>query len=496
MRRLFLLGLLLLSVRAFAVPQVVTPPAPPLSAAVGPGLTLTGDGSQIGTINPLVSITASTFPVTVANGAQILLFNNASGVAVSLPAASSPGFTAGFSFGVQNEGAGTVTITPAAGTIGGLASLPVVQQAGCEISSDGANWRIGPSCTAVLPGAFGPNAGITQLTGDVVAGPGAGLQTTLVQTIGGVTPGTIISANQGSSGHVMGFLDLAKTDSGANTYSALQTFQGNISINTGFAATPALFATGSTGTGIRFSNSFVGFPVGGVDRGCASPNAWVAGPCGSQTAVNGGFFPPLQAVNNTNHTESNSVASIAFPGVTAPQGAGFICARSASATIGAHVAVASGNLLCHQYGEGSDGTAFFIASDIETDVDGTVSAGVVPGRIIIKTANSAGALVEAARVDSRQHLSFNTGNAPAVTPCGSGPVVDTHASDTSGTVTVGLSATSCVVTFAAAFLTYNHCRVTPHSTTAAFGYTYTKAAITVSATVLDSVVFDWDCDGQ
>lgn len=465
------------------------------ASLVGPGLSIY-QSTALTTINPLVVVASTTYTITTANAAQEINFNSAAPVAVTLPAASTVGFTAGFAFGVQNEGAGDVTITPVSGTIGGLSSLRVVQQSGCEINSDGANWRLGPSCTAILPGAFGPNAGITQLTGDILAGPGAGLQAATVHSIGGVIPGTIVGANAGASGHAVGLLDQAKVDSGANTYSAVQTFQSGISINTGFPTTPAIFATGATGTGLRFSNSFIGFPVGGVDRACAQSNSFVAGICGSLIATNGGFFPPLEAVNNTNHTESNAVASVAFPGTTSAQGAGFICARAASAVIGTLTAVQAGNLLCHQYMEGTDGTAFFIAADVETDVDAAVTAGAIPGRMITKTANSVGVLVEASRVDSRQHQSYNTGNLPVVSSCGAGSAIEAHSSDTSGMVTVGTSAASCTVTFALAFLTYNHCRVTPHSTTAAFGYTYTKSAIVVSATVLDSIVFDWNCDGQ
>lgn len=94
-------------------------------------------------------------------------------------------------------------------------------------------------------------------------------------------------------------------------------------------------------------------------------------------------------------------------------------------------------------------------------------------------------------------LSYS-GTAPAVTSCGTSPSIDGHATNFSGTVTVGtVAATSCTVTFASSgFVTWNHCRVTAQSTTAAFGYTYTKTVLTITATSLIGEVFDYDCDGS
>jgi hypothetical protein len=91
-----------------------------------------------------------------------------------------------------------------------------------------------------------------------------------------------------------------------------------------------------------------------------------------------------------------------------------------------------------------------------------------------------------------------TGAAPAVSACGTSPSIDGNASNNSGTVTVGtVAAASCTVTFAASgYTTWNHCRVTAQSATAAFGYTYTKTALTVTATSLIGEVFDYSCDGS
>lgn len=87
-------------------------------------------------------------------------------------------------------------------------------------------------------------------------------------------------------------------------------------------------------------------------------------------------------------------------------------------------------------------------------------------------------------------------SAPTISPCGTSPTVDTHANNYSGTVTVGsVSATSCTITFAHAYTTWNHCRVTAQTTLAGLAYSYTTAAITVSATGLTGDLIDYQCDG-
>lgn len=94
-------------------------------------------------------------------------------------------------------------------------------------------------------------------------------------------------------------------------------------------------------------------------------------------------------------------------------------------------------------------------------------------------------------------LSFS-GTAPTVSSCGTSPAIDGHATNFSGTVTVGTgAATSCTITFASSgFTTWNHCRVTDQSAVTSPGYTYTKTAIVVTATSLIGDVIDYECDGS
>lgn len=86
--------------------------------------------------------------------------------------------------------------------------------------------------------------------------------------------------------------------------------------------------------------------------------------------------------------------------------------------------------------------------------------------------------------------------APAVTG-GTSPTIDAHANNRSGTVTVGSgTVTSATITFAGSgYSTWSHCRVTSQSALASFAYSYTKTAITVTASSLTGAVIDYDCDG-
>lgn len=100
-------------------------------------------------------------------------------------------------------------------------------------------------------------------------------------------------------------------------------------------------------------------------------------------------------------------------------------------------------------------------------------------------------------ISTSGRLAF-TGSSPVVSGCGTSPAIDSHATNNSGTVTVGtVAAASCTVTFAnSGFTTWNHCNVTPQTALATFGYSYTKTVLTVTATSLLNEVFDYRCDGS
>jgi hypothetical protein len=74
--------------------------------------------------------------------------------------------------------------------------------------------------------------------------------------------------------------------------------------------------------------------------------------------------------------------------------------KSRNATVGSHTANTSGDRLGNINFNGSDGTNFVGASSISADSEGTISTGVVPGRLLFFTANSAGTLTERMRITS------------------------------------------------------------------------------------------------
>jgi trimeric autotransporter adhesin len=95
---------------------------------------------------------------------------------------------------------------------------------------------------------------------------------------------------------------------------------------------------------------------------------------------------------------------------------------------------------------------------------------------------------------ANNHSSYG-GSAPALSACGTSPSIDANATDSSGTVTVGSVATSCTITFANAYSTFNHCKITSQSAVSGIAYSYTKTAITIAASVLGGDLVDYVCDG-
>jgi hypothetical protein len=142
------------------------------------------------------------------------------------------------------------------------------------------------------------------------------------------------------------------------------------------------------------------------------------------------------------------------------------------------------------------------AAGVNWTLQGSLSTGSgTSGDIVLKTGGTgAAATVQNAPVvaltvkGATQHFSYG-GSAPAVSSCGSGAAIDANANDEAGTVTVGSVATSCTVTFAKAYTTFNHCKVTSQSSISGLAYAYTKTAITVTASVLGGDAFDYVCDG-
>ncbi len=114
-----------------------------------------GVNAQVGT----------SYTVQLSDYGQLVTLNNNNPVAVTIPYANTAGFDP-FNVYLLNRGSGLVTVTPAAGTIGGNTSLSLGTNQGIHLVSDGLNWQIvcsGP-CTAGSA-AVSPSNPRTLLTG-------------------------------------------------------------------------------------------------------------------------------------------------------------------------------------------------------------------------------------------------------------------------------------------------------------------------------------------
>jgi hypothetical protein len=109
---------------------------------------LVATSTGLATSQPINPQTGTSYAMATTDAGKLVTFSNASAIAVSLSQATTTGFTAGYSFDVENLGAGLVTITPATSTINGKTTLVIPTNNGCTISSDGTNYQVS-ACTAV-----------------------------------------------------------------------------------------------------------------------------------------------------------------------------------------------------------------------------------------------------------------------------------------------------------------------------------------------------------
>ena len=97
----------------------------PVSAPLIGAVTLSGLLSNSRTVSGTTDALLST------DCGGIVQYTNAGSIAVSVAAAASTGFPIGYWTGIKTSGAGTVTVTPASGTINGAGTLVV--SAGCDL---------------------------------------------------------------------------------------------------------------------------------------------------------------------------------------------------------------------------------------------------------------------------------------------------------------------------------------------------------------------------
>lgn len=131
---------------------------------LGNGLTIAS--ATLSATQAINAQSGASYTVLSTDATKLVTFNNASSIAVTLPVATSAGFTGGFAFDVEDLGAGTVTITPTTSTINGAGNLVVTTNHGCSITSDGTNYQVS-ACTAVEPAANLAASGNGGVTGNL-----------------------------------------------------------------------------------------------------------------------------------------------------------------------------------------------------------------------------------------------------------------------------------------------------------------------------------------
>lgn len=146
--------------------------------------------------------------------------------------------------------------------------------------------------------------------------------------------------------------------------------------------------------------------------------------------------------------------------------------KSRGTAIGTHGAASSGDNIQVFTFRADDGTNYPNAGQLIYTIDGAVSAGVVPGRMTIVTANASGALEEGFRLDSAQHVRL-TNNLPTISSGDCGATTNGTVSGTSndhdGQINIGSATTTiCTVTFGVTYATAPRaCVISPASAGAA-----------------------------
>ena len=145
------------------------------SGSTASPVALTLGGNLLATSTTLVTSqtinaqTGTTYTVLSTDAGKLLTFNNAGAIAVTVPVATSAGFTAGFSFDWENLGAGTVTFTPTTSTVNGAATLVGKTNEGGTVTSDGTNYQVS-ACTACTPAVTLASSGHGGVTGNLPVG--------------------------------------------------------------------------------------------------------------------------------------------------------------------------------------------------------------------------------------------------------------------------------------------------------------------------------------
>lgn len=115
------------------------------AGAITPAVLRTFFNNQILSFQQFTAINSqagTTYSVSASDYGQLVTFNNAAPIAVTLPAATVAAGFSPFNFYAKTIGSGTATLTPTSGTINGASSLAVPSGSSFFIIADGSNWQV------------------------------------------------------------------------------------------------------------------------------------------------------------------------------------------------------------------------------------------------------------------------------------------------------------------------------------------------------------------
>ena len=234
---------------------------------------------------------------------------------------------------------------------------------------------------------------------------------------------------------------------------------------TGTDSSSIAFGTGGT---VLYNGGALGTPASGNGSNITNVNAATLG---------GATFAAPGAIGGTTASAGTftTVTGTSYTMASAYSGYGFGAYQSGSTQAGYW----SGN---SNTGNGSTAGDFY-----GTQTDGS-------GLIYIGTS-----LALNIYTSGTKHYTFKpdgsltfAGTAPTPTGTGS-PTIASGSTDTAGEVTSGASATSVVITFATAKTNAPFCTVTPQTQLAAFAYTISTTAITITQTATTGEKIDYHC---
>lgn len=303
------------------------------------GANIVVSGTVLGTAQAINAQTGTSYAMLAGDAGKLVTFSNASAIAVSLSQATTAGFTAGYSFDVQNLGAGTVTITGATSTINGAATLVVTTGQGCTLSSDGTNYQVS-ACTAALSTGGG---NVSNSGTPAVHQTGVWVSATTIKGVGPGTTGqafasTGASTDPGFSASLSGVTSVngsivpaSTTLAGlgtAETWTALQTFTNSDIALLGSSTGMTTFFSANAGA----SNFTLTFPAITDTLVALTATQTLTNKSIAASEVNSGTLAAAQmpALTGDCTTSSGAVATTCtkINGVTVPSSAGMVSTTS------------------------------------------------------------------------------------------------------------------------------------------------------------------------